>query len=165
MSDRSDDDEPKPDNVIIVDFGYVAPVTKPGDDDETEITRSGAGCLHRAQMQLDTASRTVRCTRCDTQLDAFQILLQYAQRERSWRYYDREAKQLYAEIDKLREEEKRIKARTRNAARKDAEAAVQAERERWRETRRKLAWYARDLEKVARVMKRAADLKVDDPTE
>lgn len=132
-------------------------VIRPVFGSQMTVAHSGH-CQHR-QMVVDESKRTIECQSCGAVLDPFDVHMQYARRERSWRYWDRERKQAEARVEELKAEEKRIKARMANASRKDADTAVQAERERWREKRQKLAWKAKEIEREAGELKRALGMK------
>lgn len=132
-------------------------VLRPVFGSQTEVTRSGF-CQHW-QMEIDEGKRTLTCKTCGALLDPFDVHLQYARRERSWRYWDGQRKEAEQRVEELKAEEKRIKARMANASRKDANAAVMAERERWREKRQRLAWKAKEIEREAGELKRALGMK------
>lgn len=127
----------------------VAPVIRLDPDRQTEIKREGPYCFHR-QYQLDEGSRTVACGRCGTPLDAFQVLLDYAHGERHWRYVDGEARDAAKRLEELKAEERRVKARTKNASKKEADAAVAAERVRTERERMVIAQLARDAGALCR---------------
>lgn len=99
---------------------------------QTELKRSGF-CSHR-QVVVDTSVRTVTCSTCGADLDAFTWVADYARQERTLRHWEKEQQRHAKIVADLKDEEKRIKARTRNARRKDADVAVAEEREKW-ETR------------------------------
>lgn len=77
---------------------------------------------------VDRTSRTVNCKRCKKQLDPIDVLLDVASRAEQWQRAIAETTALRNEVVALKEEEKRVKARTKSHSRKDAEAAVAAER-------------------------------------
>lgn len=77
-------------------------------------------------------------------------------KERNWRSWEREERETAKRIKELRKEEARVKARTRSASRKDADAAVAAERKRVSEAARRTAWNARQIKELAEKIIRAA---------
>jgi ElaB/YqjD/DUF883 family membrane-anchored ribosome-binding protein len=79
---------------------------------------------------LDRTARTVTCSACNKSLDAFDLLADVADDFQRWTRLHAECRAMRTEIESLKAEEKRVKARTASHARKDAAAAVDAERER-----------------------------------
>jgi hypothetical protein len=136
--------------------GPVAPVIRLDFDKQTKIEREGRACYHRGAFALDGASRSVHCGSCGAPLDPFQLLLDYAERERTWRYYDSEIRRAEAKLDELKDEERKVKARTKSANRKDAAAAVSAERVRTERERMEISDLARDVAGLARRIERTA---------
>lgn len=133
------------DNIVHLDFQRqtaVAPLTGKGK------------CYHRGAFALDEEARTVQCHRCGASLDAFTLLLQYAQREREWRFYDVEVREAEKRLAELKDEERKVKARTKTAARKDADEAVAAERARTERERYEITQAARDIAQLARRIER-----------
>jgi hypothetical protein len=117
------DPPPLDSNVVNVDFGGGG-----GTQTSVKHTLSPRACKH-VHFELDEQTRVVRCKDCSAELNPFQLLLEYAKRERYWRYYDTEVRKCVTRINDLKSEEQRIKARTRGASRKDAELAVESERQ------------------------------------
>lgn len=141
-------------NVVTVNFGAG----------ETSVKdHYGQRFCSHARMELDTKARSVACGTCGQQLDAFQILLDYAVRERNWRHYDVELRELSKKLEELKAEEQRVKARTKTADRKEAAAAVAAERQRHRDLRERAHRNAQQIvalaERIARSMKAGASLE------
>jgi hypothetical protein len=126
---------------------------------ETVIAHEYGACRHGA-YQLNKEQHVVNCGVCGALLDPFTILMEYATRERNWRFYDAELRRARKAMLEIAIEEKRIKARTRGAARKDADAAVALERKRDEETRRRVAGNARQIRELAERIERAA--RIDD---
>lgn len=115
---------------------------------EIELKERRRFCRHEA-MHLDVDSRTVECAYCDARLDPFEVMRQYAYRERTWRRWDRATRDQMAKLEELKEQERRIKARVRNAARKDADLAVQEERRRAAEKMRRIIMHATTMREAA----------------
>jgi hypothetical protein len=101
-------------------------------------------CRHRVPV-LDAEARTVECEGCGKALDAFQVLLEYADGERRWQGWDQSVREKARELEELREEERKVKARTKNAARKEADMAVATERLRTEKMRQDAIQIARDI--------------------
>jgi hypothetical protein len=121
----------------------VAQVIRLDFDKQSAIKSDSRYCSHR-QYELDEYAKTVSCGSCGAPLEAFQILLDYAHRERHWRYLDREARDAAEKLAELKAEECKVKARTKNATRKEADAAVAAERVRSERERLLISELARD---------------------
>lgn len=139
------------------------PILKPVFGQESGIRRvdydKPGPCKHRT-YEVDEQERTVSC-RCGAILDPFEVLLEYARRERHWRHYDSAARKATGTLREAEEELKRVQARTRSALRKDAEEAVRMERrrqERERQVVSNAVWRIRqESEKVERAMRRLAE--------
>jgi len=137
--------EPPPDNIRHVNFGQQSEVAPP---------KTGKGkCYHRGTFTLDEETRTVEC-HCGASLDAFTLLLQYANRERDWRYYDVERREAQKRLDELKAEERKTKSRLKNASRKDAEVAVAEERARGERERIQISEAVRDMTQLCRRLER-----------
>lgn len=134
-------DQPEGGILIRADFGQRAAIKE-----RTDLLMP---CRHE-QTVVDEVERTVECGTCGATLDAFSVLLQYARKERHWRHWQREVARCHNELAKLKEEERKVKARTRSASRKDAAEAVRAERERTEESRRRIIAVADDLSRCVR---------------
>lgn len=131
----------------------VAPVIRLDPNRQSEIKRDSF-CFHRHYV-LDEYKRTVSCGTCGAPLDAFQVLLDYANRERVWRYLDREAREAEKRLAELKAEERKVKARTQSASRKDAAAAVAAERAQSERERIEISETTRDIvERCRRIERR-----------
>lgn len=126
--------EPAPDNVRYASFGQQSELA------DRPLTR----CRHHS-YKLDSKRRGVRCGSCGADLDPFEVLLEYAHKERTWRQWDAETIRKRAELATLIEEERRTKARVKHASRKDATAAVAEERVRSERARMQIAELARDI--------------------
>ncbi|HEU4582673.1 MAG TPA: hypothetical protein VFS67_30660 [Polyangiaceae bacterium] len=130
----------------------TAPVIRLDPNRQSEIKRDNF-CFHR-QYLLDEDKRTVSCGTCGAPLDAFQVLHDYARRERHWRYLDREAREAEARLKELKAEERRVKARTASASRKDSAAAVAAERAQSERERIAISEDTRDIVELCRRIER-----------
>ncbi|MEY4548965.1 MAG: hypothetical protein RL685_5160 [Pseudomonadota bacterium] len=137
------------------DPGHVAPVLELVRGAKALQTRlkDGVRCRHD-QTEVDGEDRSVSCRSCGATLDAFDVLLQYARRERNWHYWDQETRELEAKVQALKEEERKVKARTKSASRKDAATAVAAERERTERERFEIITAARDVVELGRRIER-----------
>jgi hypothetical protein len=148
--------EPAPsDNVVRVSFGQQR--------EQCEVKQTlVAKCFHnRYGIEIDAELRTVHCAKCQTQLDPLQVLLDYADGERSWRGWIRECDEKRRGLEQLREEERKVKARTKAASRKAAAAAVEAERERGERERITILQAARDIAASARRIERAVTRRMN----
>lgn len=110
-------------------------------------------CRHEGYV-IDPSERTVECARCAAKLEPFTVLLEYAERERRWRHWSTEEGAVRKRVHELKEEEKRVKLRTRQHDRKDAEVAVRAERRRIFERLHHLAFDARRIVEFASKIER-----------
>lgn len=128
----------------------VAPVIRLDFDKQSTIKSDYTRhCFHR-QYQLDEYSKAVTCGSCGAPLEAFQVLLDYAHRERHWRHLDGEAREAEKRLAELKAEERKVKARTKNATRKEADAAVAEERVRTERERLAISGLARDAGALCR---------------
>lgn len=113
----SDDDQ---DNVIQFSLAHRTPGSSLGHRPWTATRK----CTHQSVL-VEEPTREVTCAQCGVVLDAFTVLLQYANRERrfEWSSQDvqREHKARRAQCEQLRAEEKRLKARVRAAKKRDPE--------------------------------------------
>lgn len=121
-----------------------APVLRLVPRAQTDVTRSSRHCKHGATL-LCESSRRVSCKECGALLDAFDVLMAYARRERTWRYWDAETRQARLDLEALKSEERCVKARVANALRKDADHAVAEERRKSEATRRAIARAAKEM--------------------
>lgn len=117
-------------------------------------------CRH-GRRSLDEADRTVTCSDCGAVLDPFNELLRVGRDENLLERQQRERRSLAAKVAFLKGEERKVKARVKNAKRKDADAAVEAERQRLLE-RFDRARYAVNQTKV--LLEKAMRLLADDRT-
>jgi hypothetical protein len=111
---------------------------------QTDVSESSRHCRH-AETLLCESSRRVSCKACGALLDAFDVLMGYARRERTWRYWDAETRQARLDLEALKSEERCVKARTANALRKDADHAVAEERRKSEANRRAIARAAKEM--------------------
>lgn len=109
-----------------IEIPPLAEVVRPVFGSQTSVKYSGF-CRH-AQTEVDEGVRAVTCKSCGAVLDPFDVLLAYARRERSWHYWDAETRVAQKRVGELKAEERKIKARTKAASRKDAALAVEDER-------------------------------------
>lgn len=147
MSDDADD---KPDNVVTIHFGAG------GETRIKDASFDKRHCRH-VRMLIDEENRSISCEVCEKPLDPFQICLDYARRERNWRHYETEEHKTRKKISELEAEEKKLKARIRNAKRKDADLAVEAERKRHSEQHYRTHANARSIVELAERIMRAHD--------
>ena len=78
------------------------------------VTNHAPMCRH-SKLYVDAESRAVSCRGCSAHLDAFSVLLDFANKERHARHWDRERLDTQKRLHELKAEEKRVKARLRNA--------------------------------------------------
>jgi hypothetical protein len=135
--------------VIRRDFGGLAQIKEVGADKRL------FPCRHLATV-VDAVEHTVACASCEAPLDPFQVLLEYARKERHWRGWDAELNRTQQRIDELKAEERKVKARTKNAARKEAATAVADERARSERARFEIAEKARDIAQLCKSIERLA---------
>lgn len=141
------DDKQEPTGTIIVGrFG-------PGSG-ETEIVNPWEKCRH-IQYELDAKARAVTCIACGSSVDAFQVLMEYAERERHWMFWDAKARDAEKRTRAAQEAEKKAKARTRAHNRKDAEIAVADERKRIADRLSHVTWDLRGIVETAQKIERA----------
>lgn len=137
-----------------IDVGdIIAPVLQlvPGTGGETNRVKGlGYGLCGHKRTQLDADKRAVTCRDCGKTLDPFDVLMEYARAERVWQQWDRDTDELRREVARLKEEERKVKARTQSASRKDAAVAVEAERARTERARQDTIELARDVAGLAR---------------
>lgn len=82
-------------------------------------------CLHPAVLVYEDCYR-VECAECEEPLDPYNVLLQYARKERNFQWTREEQRKLDAEIADLKREEKRVKARLERARQRLKETEAQA---------------------------------------
>lgn len=134
----------------------LAPVLRLVPSPQTDVMGTAPRHCKHGQTLLDETSRRVSCKDCGALLDAFDVLLSYAQRERNWRHWDSEARRARAELAELRAEERRAKARLAGTLRKDAEHAIAEERRKTVAHRRAIAGVAKQVVKLGwQIMKLA----------
>lgn len=115
----------------------------------TMVHSSSDPCKH-SHMLVDAAKRTLECKNCKAVLDPFEVHLQYAHRERTWRGWDQERRAAEKRIEELKAEERKIKARTKAASRKDAQAAVAEERHKSFRKRAEIVGHLREMADLCR---------------
>lgn len=142
-------DEEKPRGLVIHLFGEPPEV-----EGTPETTGSARRCWPHAPL-IDNQSRLVTCKRCNRQLDPVDVLLQVADRYDDYLRISTETSTMRKQLEELRAEEKRIKARMAAHSRKDAVAAVAEERERWQ---KRLYEIATRTAEVSRACKRIDQL-------
>lgn len=118
-------------------------------------------CRHIV-YEVHVETRVVTCLRCGSTLDPFQVLFEYAEKQRAWRNAELLERQTHARIRELEAQERKIKARTRSAKRKDANAAVADERKRTHEKLKGAAWKAREIARLAQHIARTLGAEVNE---
>lgn len=113
-------------------------------------------CRHHRTV-LDEQRRTVACRDCAQALDAFEVLRELALGERRWVSREKEAREAAERVARLKEEERKTKARTKAASRKDAQTAVAAERARTERERFEITQAARDIAALCKRIERLTD--------
>jgi hypothetical protein len=117
------DDE---DNVIAVDFTAgdrptttLLPVRRERSSFGTRLTMAGRviQCGH-PRLEIDEQTLDLDCVDCKERIDPRLFVLEWARRERSVQWTREEVARLHKEVDELRAEERRIKARIRRAKEK-----------------------------------------------
>lgn len=108
MRDYCEGEEMTDDNVIKAKFDGVSLSVK---------DRNIPTCLH-GRVWVDEEARKVTCRDCERQLDPISVLLSFARKERNFQYTKESISSLRLEIDELKKEERRIKARIRTAKKK-----------------------------------------------
>jgi len=74
--------------------------------------------------------------------------------ERSFRHWDAERERAVERVNLAHEEERKVKARTKSASRKDAETAVAHERARTRESMARVLWRVQEIGRSAATIER-----------
>lgn len=120
---------------------------------QTELGPGYRYCAHEA-IRVDPEDRTVSCGGCGKALDAFDVLHQYARKERTWRFWEKEIRDKTEALAKLKADERKTKARTKAASRKDAAAAVAAERAQSERERIEISEATRDIVELCRRIER-----------
>lgn len=114
---------------------------------ESEV-RPKAWCRHERVM-LHEQTRTVQCRNCKEAVDPFDILLQQANGERYVESQKARLREMHDKLAELHAEEKRVKARTRNASRKDAKKAVDDARRLWEDRHHRAAYRVAEIKRLA----------------
>lgn len=131
-----------PPNVVKASFGQ-----------ETTTPDAMHFCMHH-NIIVSERRRTVTCRTCGDVIDPFDRLLEYAKEERRWQESRKHERETRARIAALEEEERKIKARTKAASRKDANAAVHAALEAHRERLRSAVYKAREVARLGEQLER-----------
>jgi hypothetical protein len=133
-----------------IDVGdIIAPVLQLVPGGHTTKVQGYSFCRHGRTL-LEAEQRVVTCRDCGKTLDAFDVLLEYAQGERRWQSREAECRDAAKRLEELKSEERKVKARTKNASRKEAAAAVAAEQVRTERERLVIAELARDAGALCR---------------
>lgn len=134
------------------DGEQLAPVVqlKPGPAQQTKVKGHGYAHCRHIGSELDAETRTVTCRQCGKTLDPFDVLLEYARGERRWQQWEQEQRAAAARVTQLKEEERKVKARTKNASRKDSAEAVRLEQVRTERMRHDVIQAARDVAALAK---------------
>lgn len=130
----------------------IAPVLQfvPGPPRQIKVKGHGYAFCRHVGTEVDAETRTVTCRQCGKTLDAFDVLLEYARKERTWQNWRDQQRAAAARVEQLKAEEKRVKARTKSASRKDSEQAVRDEQVRTEKMRFEVIQAARDVAALAR---------------
>jgi hypothetical protein len=88
---------------------------------------SGPKCWNHAPM-VDAVNRTVTCKKCGAGLDPIDVLAKIAHANANADYQRNERRQLAEQVEQLKAEEKRVRARTKSHRNKDARGAVADEK-------------------------------------
>ena len=97
------------DGITRVDFGK---------NRSTLTVKTGDKLCNHLRVVVAEFSRTVECAACEAVLDPMVVLLEYAKRERSFQAATSARDALARQVAQLRIEERRIKRRIAQAARK-----------------------------------------------
>lgn len=129
----------------------------PGGPATTAVSRGrqSSTCGHRS-VSVDQHERIVECANCGVAMDPFSVLLDYARGEREYHHWATKVQTQQNAMGKLLDEEKRVKARMKRASRKDADAAVMAERVKWQERLDRIVSNANLISELAGKVERAA---------
>ncbi len=133
-----------------IDVGdIIAPVLQLIPGGQTTKVQGHSFCGHDRAL-VDVALRVVTCRDCGKTLDAFDRLLEYAQGERAWQSREKECRDAAKRLHELKAEERRVKARTKSASRKDSDTAVRDEQARTEKMRLEVIQAARDVGALAK---------------
>jgi hypothetical protein len=126
-------------------------VEPPPPEEQTELDIRQDRCRH-IHIRLVAKTRSATCSQCGKEIDAFDVLLEYAPGERRWQHWHTLANAAQKTLERLRAEERKTKARLKNASRKEATVAVAEEQARTERERFAIAEAARDIgEKCRRI--------------
>ncbi len=128
------DDEKPPGAIVVHLFGRP-----PAVEGAPALVERYGGCYNDHSPLLDATNRAVTCGRCKATLDPFDVLAKVAIRHEQWSRLTRQISAMRDEIEALKAEEQRVKARTKSHARKDATEAVAAERDKLAKQRAEIA--------------------------
>lgn len=111
---------------MVISLATGEPITQEGDPTSTPHSPRTCVSHYYHGWRVDDEKRTLNCQRCGEDLDPYKALGRIAREFEAVRRARAELKSLREHIDRLSDEEKRIKARTKNANRKDAKVAAAA---------------------------------------
>lgn len=135
--------------------GEIAPTAS------TSYASHGGTCWQH-QPRVLQLERRVNCAKCGVALDPFDVLVSIARDHDRQKYYAAEHRRRMTELDEMKAEEKRVKARTKAASRKDAQTAVDAERARTLAARRKCIEKLNDARRIHDEMRRLLGREFDE---
>lgn len=140
------------------DDDHIAPVLQlvPGRAPQNKLAGYGYAFCRHVRTLIDADTRAVSCIDCTKTLDAVDVLLEYAHRERTWHHWEQDTRLAEKRLAELKEEERKVKARTKNAARKEADAAVATERARSEDERLMIVVKAREMARICQHIERLA---------
>jgi len=153
---------PEDDKIDVA--GIIGPVLGLFDSESGPEVRSeyGAGRCWQHHACIDGLARRLYCSKCKADLDPFEVLGRIAHAADRRQYVADETRVLTARLEELKAEEKRVKARLKSALRKDATAAVEAERARTLEARRRCVMKAKEALRLVTEIKQALGREFDD---
>lgn len=156
MSDEREDDP----GAIIIAFP-----TNRGKTDvevaEGAEKRTPTNCYHQHYgVMLHPATRTVTCKSCDATIEAFDVLMNYAEKQRSWRDLAGETRVVAKQIDDARKELKRVQDATKRANLKDKNTAIANERRLSLERMKRVFKDADEIATLASRIRQAAAVNV-----
>jgi hypothetical protein len=147
----------------VSDEDHIAPVVQlvPGRAPQNKVAGHGYAFCRHPRTLIDADTREVSCRDCTKTLDAVDVLLEYAHRERTWHHWDQDTRLAQKRLAELQAEERKVKARTKSAARKDADVAVAAERKRTETMRYEIWRSVRDIQascaRIERLVRRPGE--------
>lgn len=123
---------------------------------QTRTTRSSDRYCWHNQYVVDEQTLEVSCGGCGREMVAGEVLLEYARRERSWQWHTQEVRDAERRVAELKAEERKIKARIKNANRKDASVAVAEEQARTERMRHETIRAAQEVTVIAQRIEKLA---------